>query len=83
MKGSGKGSRQDLAMVLSEELFLNFTVSVLNAWGFNPAKILPCNLCWMLHHNTSFPVCSTNSFPIEISENFEKQKAYDSASLIS
>lgn len=69
MKGSGKGSRQDLAKVLLEELVLNFTVPVLRAWGFNPAKTLLCNLCWVLHHDTSFPVCSTNSLPIEISEN--------------
>lgn len=79
IKGSGKGGRQDLAKVLIEELVLNFTVSVLKAWGFHPANTLACNLCWILHHDTSFPVCSTNYFLIEISENFEKNKAYDSA----
>lgn len=71
IKGSGKASRQDLAKVLLEELVLNFTVSILKAWGFNPAKTLLCNPCWMLHHDTPFPVCSTNCLLIEISENFE------------
>lgn len=62
IKGSEKGGRQDLAKVLLEELVLNFTVSVLKAWGFHPAKTLACNLCWILRHDTSFPVLQHKLF---------------------
>lgn len=53
-------------------------MAVLKAWGFNPAKTLLSNLCWILqHHHTSFSV--HNSFLIEILENFGKKNTANTA----